>query len=98
MPSNELAQYGIAIFAIGGVFALIKAIIDAGVKIYEKRNAPTVTPQARCSDQLSTVIANNTKAINENTKSNQELQTIIRVFQAEQGGKIDEILTRVRAQ
>ena len=93
MPEPQLAQYGIAIFAIGGVFALIKSIVDAAVKIYEKKNPQ---PHAKCADILSTVIANNTKAIAENTKSNQELQTIIRVFQAEQGSKMDEILERAR--
>jgi hypothetical protein len=94
MPETQLAQYGIAIFAVGGAYALLKAIVDAGVKIYERKN-PQQT-HTRCADNLSTVITNNTKAIAENTKSNQELQTIIKVFQAEQGSKMDEMLERAR--
>lgn len=93
MPEPQLAQYGVTIFAIGGIIALVKAIVDAGVKIYERKYPPTRT---KCADVLSTVIANNTKAIAENTKSNQELQTIIQVSMAEQSGKIDEILERAR--
>ena len=93
MPENQLAQYGIAIFAVGGAYALIKAIIDAVVKIYDKKN---LQPHTTCVDNLSTVVSNNTKAIAENTKSNQELQTIIQVSITEQSGKIDEILERAR--
>lgn len=85
---DNLAQYGIAIFAIGGVFALINASIGVVKQYVDKKSVPTL----KCgADQLSTVIANNTKAI-------EELQVIFRVALAEQGVKMDEVLSRIKEQ
>lgn len=81
------AEYGIALFAVAGVIFLSKSVIDG----YTNKSKPKTE-----SDNLRTVIENNTKAIQENTKSNQELQTVIRVTLAEHRGKLDEVLSRMR--
>ena len=94
---EKLPDYGIAIFAIGGVFAIFNSAIGAFSKWLDgRRNLSNQSKPVTCADQLSTVIANNTKAIEANTKSNQELQTVIRVALAEQGGMLDEVLARIR--
>lgn len=104
MGLEKLAEYGIAIFAVGGLVATV-IVLSNTIRAWTSKKSsggqPLNTP--RCSEALGSIIANNTKAMEENTrsnrevqKSNQELQTIIKVFTAEYGTKMDEVLERVR--
>lgn len=97
-PENlTLADYGIVIFAVGGLITTITTLSNVIKAWVEKKNPSGQAPYIpRCSDSMRPVIENNTRAMEENTKSNQELQTIIKVFVAEQTTKMDEVLTRIR--
>jgi hypothetical protein len=101
---EKLAEYGIAVFAVGGLVATVVTLTNV-IKAWADKKYPSgQTPAApRCSEALGHIIANNTTAMEENTrtnreiqKSNQELQTIIKVFVAEYGTKMDEVLAKVR--
>lgn len=72
MPGADIAQYGIATFALAGVFYF-------AIQIIKQRN----------DQNLSEVIQNNTKAI-------EQLTTLLQVTMARQEAKIDELLERAR--
>lgn len=96
-PTNpiDVAQYGIGFFAV----ACLVVIAVLAIKLqYQKgqgnNTVQAAVPSPRCSEQLKTVIENNTKAVNELTKVTTSIQLSI----TRQGAQQDEILARLREQ
>lgn len=75
MPGPELAQYGIAFFAVAGLIYVISRWLER-----------------RDETNLTEVVQNNTKALEQVTTVVQAIQIVL----ARQETKIDELLERAR--
>lgn len=92
MPGAEIAQYGIATFALAGVFYLAVIIMRKNGGTHDYYNNSTNKRNNAEFSVLVEVIKNNTKALEQVT----EVVQALRVDQARQEQKVDELLSKAR--
>lgn len=80
-----LAQYGIAIFAVGGLFWLLNKGIDAYCVGTKQK------PSGEC-DKLLVALENNTKVM----QGLGDVMNLLRVAQAEQSAMLKELVSHAR--
>lgn len=95
MNPIDAAQWGMGFFAVACLVVIASlAIKQQYQKVQNNNSGQIAAPTPKCSEQLKTVIENNTKAVNELTKVTTSIQLSI----ARQGAQQDEILARLREQ
>lgn len=92
MPGVEIAQYGIAVFALAGVFYLGGQFF----RWMEARKPAQATPE---NNKVIDVLNDNNEVIKNNTRALENLSGLIQMLQinmTRQEAKIDELLERAR--
>lgn len=91
------ADYGVVGLALFGFIIIIRDLIAVFKDKFSTKPAEkTCNNNNRCSEELAAIIQGNTEAIAENTKTNQETQTMIKVYMEVQNTKMDEVLSKTR--
>lgn len=83
MPTEAIAQYGIATFALAGVFYFVSQVLR------DRRNGSS-------KDKLIAVVENNTKATEQLIGVMTSFREIMVQTMARQDQKLDELLARAR--
>ena len=82
-----LAQYGIAVFSVGGLFWVASRGIDAYCT-----HKPTQESQGLNNDRLVVALENNTKVM----EGLGEILSVLRIAQAEQSTMLHELISHAR--
>ena len=87
VPNANLADYGLTIFALGGLFFVLGQVLP---RLLDRRNGKGE------GAALATVIDNNTRAVNQMSGCVQELRERLVETSARQGEQLAELLARAR--
>jgi len=95
MPGKEIAEYGVAVFAIAGLIYIVS-------KCFEKRTyndlSEIIKTNTKALEQMSSV-AELSEVVKNNTKALEQVTSVVQAIQlslARQETKIDELLERAR--
>jgi len=87
VPNAGLADYGLAIFALGGLFFVLGLVLP---RVLDRRNGKGQDAA------LTAVVDNNTRALNQMSSCVQELRERLVETSARQGEQLAELLARAR--
>jgi len=83
VPDANIADYGIAFFALAGIIFLVGRTMNLW---FEKQSA----------DSINETITRVTEVVQNNTQALEHLANIIQINMAKQEAKIDEIVAHIR--